>query len=275
VRADESTTEHHYYASKDPPPEEALIDRMGDLCLEFPGYGYRRVTKQLQRQGWSINHKKVARIMRENNWSCRPRTRKLVRTTHSNHRLLIYPNLIKGLIIRNVNQLWVADITYIRIVTSFVYLAVILDAFSRKAIGYGLSKRLDTKLALGALQMAIGDRHPDPSCIHHSDRGIQYASREYVRELESYGFQISIGRKANPYENAHAESFIKTLTSEEVELWEYCTMKDGQERISYFLKDVYNHKSLRSSLDYQPPCEFEAMVLITPKPCQRALIASP
>jgi putative transposase len=156
-----------------------------------------------------------------------------------------------------------------------VYLAVILDAFSRKAIGYALPKRLDTKLALGALHMAIGDRHPQPSCIHHSDRGVQYASGEYVKELKSYNFQISMSRKGNPYDNAYAESLIKTLKSEEVELWEYRTMEDVQERIPYFIEDVYNQKRLHSSLDYRPPCEFEAMAMKTQNPCQHALNTAP
>jgi putative transposase len=263
----------YYYEPMQKHADEALIGRIGDLCLEFPRYGYRRVTKQLHREGLIVNHKKVARIMREKHWSCRPRKRKWVTTTHSNHGLQIYPNLIKDLTIRKVNQLWVADITYIRILTCFVYLAVILDAFSRKAIGYALSRSIDTNLALGALQMAIHRRNPKPGCIHHSDRGVQYASREYVKELKRYGLQISMSRKGNPYENAHAESFIKTLKSEEVELWEYRTMEDVQERIPYFIEDVYNQKRLHSSLGYRPPCEFEAMVMVSQNPCQRALIA--
>lgn len=188
--------------------------------------------------------------MREKNWSSRPGKRKWVTTTHSNHCHPIYPNLIKDLALSALNHLSVVHIASIRIPPCFVYLAVILDAFSRKAIGYALSRRLDTKLALGALKMAIYDRHPKPRCIHHSDRGVQYASREYVKELESYGFQISMSRKGNPYENAHAESFIKTLKSEEVHLWEYRTVGDVQERIPYFIEDVYNRKRLHSSLGY-------------------------
>jgi putative transposase len=265
----------YYYKPKAPPCDEALIDRIAAICLEFPRYGYRRVTEELQREGWLINHKKVARIMREHKWSCVPRKKRWIVTTDSNHGFPVYPNLIKDLSIRNVNQLWVADITYIRIRRCFVYLAVILDAFSRKAIGYALSKRLDTRLALGALHMAISDRHPEPGCIHHSDRGVQYTSREYVKELTCYNFQISMSRKGNPYDNAYAESFIKTLKSEEVSLWEYRTMEDVQERIPYFIEDVYNQKRLHSSLGYRPPCEFEAMVMVTQNPCQRALIASP
>lgn len=263
----------YYYKSKAAPADGALIERMGDLLLEFPGYGYRRITKQLHREGWIVNHKKVARIMREKGWSCRPRKKKWIATTNSNHGLRIYPNLIKGITLTDLNQLWVADITYIRILTCFVYLAVILDAFSRKAIGHSLSKRFDTDLALSALKMAISERQPAPGCIHHSDRGVQYASGDYVKELILCGFQISMSRKANPYDNAYAESFMKTLKSEEVHLWEYRTMEDVRKRIPYFIEDVYNQKRLHSSLGYVPPCEFETMVMITQNPCQSTLIA--
>ena len=264
----------YYYEPKHKPSDEVLIDRIGDLCLEFPRYGYRRVTKQLQREGWIVNHKKVSRIMREKDWTCRSRKKRWIATTDSIHDFPIYPNLIKKLDISAVNQVWVADITYIHILTCFVYLAVILDAYSRKAVGYALSRHIDTNLTLDALRMAIEDREPKQGCIHHSDRGVQYASREYVKELISHGFQISMSRKGNPYDNAYAESFIKTLKSEEVQLWEYRTMEDVQKRIPYFIEDVYNHKRLHSSLGYRPPCEFEAMITLTQNPCQGTLIAS-
>ena len=264
----------YYYKLKNRPSDEALEDRIGDICLEFSGYGYRRVTQQLKREGCTVNHKKVARIMRERGWSCRPRKRKWVTTTNSNHGLPIYPNLMKGLTVSTVNQVWVADITYIRILSCFVYLAIILDTFSRKAIGYALSSNVDTRLTLDALRMAIHHRQPAPGCIHHSDRGIQYASYDYVKELTFRGFQISMSRKGNPYENAYAESFIKTLKAEEVHLWEYCSMQDAQERIPYFIEDVYNQKRLHSSLGYRPPCEFETMVTLTKYPCRSALITS-
>jgi len=215
----------YYYKPKAKPSDAALAARMADLCLEFPGYGYRRVTKQLHREGCIVNHKKVARIMRDKGWSCRPRKKKWITTTNSNHGFKIYPNLIKGLKIDALNQLWVADITYIHILC-FVYLAVILDIFSRKAIGYALSRNIDTRLTLDALRMAIYNRKPAPGCIHHSDRGVQYASGDYVKELKAHGFQISMSRKANPYDNAYAESFIKTLKSEEVQLWEYRSVED-------------------------------------------------
>ena len=167
-----------------------------------------------------------------------------------------------------------ADLTYIRILTCFVYLAVVLDAFSRKAIGYALSRSIDTNLALGALEMALYDRRPEPGCIHHSDHGVQYASCEYVKELTFYSSQISMIRKGNPYDNACAESFIKTLKSEEVHLWEHRTMEDIQKRIPYFIDNVYNHKRLHSSLGYRPPCEFEAMLPLTQNSCQSTIITS-
>jgi putative transposase len=204
---------------------------------------------------------------------CRMRKRK-VRTTNSEHSQPVFPNLIKDLAVTSVNQVWVADITYIRILTAFVYLAVILDLFSRKAIGYYLSRHLDTNLTLSALKMALKDRYPLPGCIHHSDQGVQYASSEYVNELKRYEFQISMSRKGNPYENATCESFIKTLKDEEVYLWEYRTIEDAERGISHFIKDVYNEKRLHSSLGYRPPNEFEELMVETQKPtipCQSVL----
>ena len=264
----------YYYEHQEARTEDALITRIGDICLEFPGYGYRRVTRQLHREGWNINHKKVYRIMREKGWLCRHRKKKWVATTDSNHGFRIYPNLTRNIRISAINQIWVADITYIHILVCFVYLAVILDVYSRKAIGYALSRKIDTKLTLHALRMAINDRQPAPRCIHHSDRGIQYASADYVKELEFYGFQISMSRKENPYDNAYAESFIKTLKSEEIQLWEYRTMEDARKRIPYFIEDVYNQKRLHSSIGYRPPCEFEKMLSLTQNPCQDTLITA-
>ena len=251
----------YYYAPKQKPPETALLSHIQDLCLQFPNYGYRRITKQLQREGMIINHKKVARIMRENGLNCQKRKRKWIRTTDSNHRLRVYPNLIKDIHIDGINQVWVADITYIHILVCFIYLAVIMDIFSRKVIGYAISRNIDTQLCLDALRMAINARGPQPGCIHHSDRGVQYASADYVKELEFYGFKISMSRKGNPYDNAFAESLIKTIKTEEVHLWEYRTMDDVQRRIPYFIEDVYNQKRLHSSLGYRPPCEYEALIL--------------
>jgi putative transposase len=239
------TRRTYYYKPKKKPSDQALTVCMEQICLDFPRYGYRRVTKQLQREGWIINHKKVARIMREKGWSCRPRKRKWISTTDSSHNFRVYPNLIQDRNVDGINQLWVADITYIHLLVCFVYLAVILDVYSRKAIGYGLSRNLDTQLTLSALRMAIDQRNPTPGCIHHSDRGVQYASKDYIKELEFYGFQISMSRKGNPFDNAYAESFIKTLKSEEVHLWEYRTMEDAQRRIPYFIEDCLASEPVR------------------------------
>lgn len=261
-----------YHRPKEKPSDQALIERMEQICLDFPRYGYRRVAHQLKREGWRINHKKVHRIMREKGWLCRPRKKKWVCTTDSNHMLPIYPNLVNGLTVERVNQLWVADITYIHILVCFIYLAVILDVYSRKAIGYAISRSIDSQLTLSALQMAIFNRRPPTGCIHHSDRGSQYASAEYVKELKDHKFEISMSRKGNPYDNAYAESFMKTLKSEEVHLWEYRTIEDVHRRIPYFIEDVYNHKRLHSAIGYCPPCEFEMMLKSTSNPCQNTLI---
>jgi len=254
--------------------DAGLQNQIEKICLEFPRYGYRRVTKKLQRDGWIINHKRVLRVMRENELLCRIRRKQRIKTTDSNHSYPVFPNLIKDLATSSINQVWVSDITYIRILTTFVYLAIILDLHSRKVIGYNLSKRMDTRLTLSALQMAIEKRNPAPGCIHHSDRGVQYASSEYVDELRRYGFQVSMSRRGNPYDNATCESFIKTLKNEEVYLWEYNTIEDAKMRIPYFIKDVYNEKRLHSSLGYRPPNEFEELLMENQKsiiPCQNVL----
>jgi len=268
----------YYYKSKERILSEAkkendLQDHIERIALEFPRYGYRRVTHQLEREGVTVNHKRVLRLMRESSLLVVAK-RKWVKTTDSNHRYPIYPNLVKDFILTGINQIWVVDITYIRILLGFVYLAVILDAFSRKALGYCISKRLDTELALSALRMAIQRRIPQRGITHHSDRGIQYASKDYTDELLKHGFQISMSSKGNPYDNAKAESFMKTLKQEEVYLWDYSTFEDAQKRIPYFIDAVYNQKRLHSSLDYLPPNEFEDKLLEKeqkPEPCQFSL----
>jgi len=238
--------------------EADLMDHIEAICLEFPRYGYRRVTHQLRREGWQVNHKKALRLMRESDLLCQVKLKRL-KTTNSNHCLPVYPNFIKDIVISHLNQVWIADITYIRIQTGFVYLAAILDAYSRRALGYAISESIDTALTLKALRMAVNNRHPAPGLIHHSDQGVQYASREYVEELKSHGFEISMSRKGNPYDNATMESFFKTLKYEEVYLCEYKTLADVMNRLPYFIEEAYNIKRLHSALGYRPPDEFERL----------------
>lgn len=190
----------------------AAIER---IVLAFPGYGYRRVTRALTRDAWTVNHKRVLRVMREESVLCQLK-RRFVPTTDSSHSQRTYPNLLKGIVLNAPDQAWVADITYIRLPTTFVYLAAILDAYSRRCVGWALSRWIDTELTLCALAMALATRQPVPGLIHHSDRGVQYASGGYVERLEGIGARISMAARGNPYENAKAESFFKTLKHEEV-----------------------------------------------------------
>jgi transposase InsO family protein len=216
-----------------------------------------------------VNEKRIRRVMKK--FGLRPITwRTFVRTTDSRHSLPVYPNLIKNRQLRAVNEIWVADITYIRIHSSFVYLAALLDLFSRRIIGWAISKRIDTDLCLTALQMALHNR-PARGCIHHSDRGVQYASARYVALLRQHGLRISMSAKGNPYDNAFMESFYKTLKYEEIHLWNYETYQDVIERLPFFLEEVYNRKRLHSSIGYVPPVEFEA-ALLKMKPADRPVL---
>jgi transposase InsO family protein len=237
-------------------PDVELCDTIEQIILEFPGYGYRRVTHALVRAGWSVNHKRVLRIMREESLLCHLK-RQFVPTTDSHHPFPVYPNLVKGLEVDAPDVVWVADITYIRLLRGFVYLAAVLDAYSRKCVGWHLSKRIDTQLALGALEKALATRDVKPGLIHHSDRGVQYASHAYVERLLSVQAHISMSALGNPYDNAKAESFFKTLKHEEVYLKQYQTFEEAQANIGQFIEDVYNTKRLHSSLGYLPPSEFE------------------
>jgi len=243
--------------------EQALLrDAIERIVLAFPGYGYRRVTVQLQRDGWVINHKRVLRVMRAESLLCQLK-RRWTRTTDSEHGLRVYPNLLKETITTGINQTWVADITYIRLPRDFAYLATLLDAFSRRVVGWYLSRRLDAQVAVAALEQALAGRHPKPGWLHHSDRGVQYACRDYVDCLESAGARISMCAKGAPRENAQAESFFRTLKHEEVYLQDYQTYEEAKSSISRFIDDVYNHKRLHSSLGYRPPSEFEALLAVT------------
>jgi putative transposase len=267
-----------YYYKKAPnlqkEKEDAdLRDKIESIVVEYERYGYRRVTAQLKRDGSEVNHKRVQRIMQEADLICKIKKR-WVRTTDSNHPYPVAPNLLKDAKITGVNQAWVADITYIRIMTAFVYLAVILDVFSRKVVGWAISLRIDTELTRAALRMAIETRRPPNGCIHHSDRGVQYAAHEYVDDLNAAALLISMSRKGNPYDNAWAESFMKTLKNEEVYLWDYKTFEDVKKRIPYFIEDVYNEKRLHSALGYCPPSEYEALVAMKKNTNRQTLLTS-
>ena len=235
-----------------------LRDAIERIVLQFPGYGYRRVTVALRREGWSVNHKRVLRIMREESLLCQLK-RRFVPTTDSAHAFARYPNLIKDIEIDGLDQVWISDITYVRLPASFCYLAAVLDAYSRKCVGWHLSRWIDTRLTLWALEMALTSRRPAPGLIHHSDQGVQYASSEYVARLQEAGVLISMAAVGNPYENAKAESFFRTLKMEEVYLKDYQDFEEAQQNISEFIEEVYNHKRLHSSLGYLPPVEFEAI----------------
>ncbi len=234
----------------------ALRDAIEGIVLAFPGYGYRRVTHELRRQGWVLNHKRVLRIMREETLLCQLQ-RRFVVTTNSRHGFAGYPNLLRERIVDGPNQAWVADLTYIRLPTTFCYLAAILDAFSRRVVGWELSSRIDTDLTLAALERAVRQRHPAPGWIHHSDHGVQYASTRYVARLEQLGAQMSMAAIGNVYENALAESFFATLKREEVSLHDYQTFAEAATNLAHVIDDVYNHKRLHSSLGYRPPSECE------------------
>lgn len=238
--------------------EETIVlrDEIEQIVLEFPGYGYRRVTRALQRMGWHVNHKHVLRVMREEALLCQVK-RNFVPTTDSQHGYERYENLVKTEVVTAPNQVWVADITYIRLRRCFVYLATILDSFSRTCVGWALSRWIDSQLTLAALERALCWRVMQPEWIHHSDQGVQYASGAYVERLRQAGARVSMAARGNPYENAQAESFFKTLKREEVHLKRYETFEEAQEEIGSFIGEVYNAKRLHSSLDYVPPLEYE------------------
>lgn len=243
--------------------EERLLAEIFKIAEEFPAYGYRRVTYELKRREFSVNHKKVRRIMKEKHLLVARKKFKPL-TTDSNHGHRVYPNLIRDLAIERPNQVWASDITYIQLGRGFVYLAVLLDLYTRRCLGWALGHDLRTQLTLDALYMALTTREGASlaGLIHHSDQGVQYASSEYVECLNAHGIQISMSRTGNPYDNAYVESFIKTLKTEEVYMNEYETFGMALENIERFIEEMYNKKRLHSALGYMSPMEFEQEVAL-------------
>jgi transposase InsO family protein len=244
-------------ASKPREEETALRDRLQQLALAHRHYGYRRIGVLLRREGWQANHKRVLRLLRVDNLLCLRRRAFVPRTTDSQHPWQVWRNLARWIKTSGINQLWVADITYVRLNEDFAYLAVVIDAYSRCVVGWAIEQHLGTILAIRALKMALATRKPEPGMIHHSDRGIQYACADYVRLLQEQGIQISMSRIGNPYDNAKAESFMKTLKQEEVNGRSYRNIDHLRQSIAGFLENVYNRQRLHSAIGYQSPIEFE------------------
>jgi transposase InsO family protein len=270
----------HWAASAPRQEETAVRDAIQRVALENRHYGYRRIAKELHNDGLVVNHKRVLRLMRRDNLLCLRKRPFVPMTTDSRHEWRVVPNLARGLVPTGLDQLWVADITYVRLAEEFAFLAVLLDAFSRRVIGWALDTHLRASLATTALQMAIAARQPAPdSLIHHSDRGVQYACGEYTGILETHGIQPSMSRVGNPYDNAKAESFMKTLKQEEVDGRDYRDLSQARDAIGAFIEGVYNRRRLHSALAYRPPVEFEKnlrdLAAAAQRPQDRGIATSP
>jgi putative transposase len=250
---------YRQWAASAPREEEAALrDAVQRLALGNRHYGYRRIAAQLRRDGFVVNHKRVLRLMRRDNLLCLRKRPFVPVTTDSRHGWHVVGNLARGLVPTGLDQLWVADITYVRLAEEFAFLAVVLDAFSRRVIGWALDRHLRASLAIEALEMAIAARRPAPgSLIHHSDRGVQYACSEYTAIMRAHDIRPSMSRVGNPYDNAQAESFMKTLKHEEVDGRSYRDLEEAREAIGRFIEEVYNRQRLHSALAYRPPTEFE------------------
>jgi transposase InsO family protein len=244
-----------------------LRDALQRLAVAHRFYGYRRLNAVLRRAGWAVNHKRVLRLMRTDNLLCLRRRAFIPATTDSRHDWRVVPNLARGMQLTGVDQLWVADITYLRLLEEFAFLAVVIDAFSRRVVGWAVEVHLRATLAVAALQMALNARRPQPGqLVHHSDRGVQYACAEYSALLAAHGIQPSMSRIGSPYDNAKAESFMSTLKREEVDGRAYRTAQDARRSIGTFIEEIYNGQRLHSALNYLAPADFEATVARTAVP---------
>jgi transposase InsO family protein len=239
--------------------ESEIRDAIEKVHLKLPKSGYRTMLWYVRRQGYKIGESRLRRIMKENNLQAKIK-KKFIKTTNSEHDEKVHPNLLPEMAVDNVNQVWVSDITYVRILTGFVFVAVVMDIFSRKVIGYAISEKIDHQLTLEALQMAIMKRSPKTGVIHHSDRGVQYLCKEYVALLNAYQFHISCSRRGNPYDNAFCESFMKTLKSNEVDLKQYVSIMDVVTNVSKFIDEIYNNERVHSKIGYVTPNEFETLI---------------
>jgi putative transposase len=251
---------YRHWAASAPCQEETFVrDAVQRVALAHRKYGYRRVAWQMRREGLVVNHKRVLRLMREDNLLCLRRRAFMPATTNSQHGWRVVPNLARDMVLTGIDQLWVADITYIRLLEEFAFLAIVLDAFSRRVVGWALERHLQASLATAALSMALTARQPARgSLIHHSDRGVQYACNDYTALLEAHDVQASMSRIGNPYDNAKAESFMKTLKSEQLDGRPYRDADKARRAIGTFVEDIYNRQRLHSALGYRPPAEFEA-----------------
>jgi transposase InsO family protein len=249
----------HWQASAPRQEEMGVRDAIQRVALVNRRYGYRRIAAQLRRDGLAVNHKRVLRLMSKDNLLCLRRKSFVPVTTESRHGWRVMPNLARGMIPNGLDQLWVADITYVHLLEDFAYLAIVLDAFSRRVVGWALETHLQASLAIAALSMALAERRPPHgSLIHHSDRGVQYACNDYTAVLDRHGIQASMSRVGNPYDNAKAESFMKMLKYEEIDRRDYRDIRAAGREIGAFIEQVYSRQRLHSALGYRPPTELEA-----------------